>query len=142
MSEDINFPNFSIDDVDALRAKIFSADDISAEIVSIIEWDGMELEVRSMTGFERAEYLAHMQSLAPNGDMTKVDWKGLYPSLLAATVFAPARDENGTWIPKASDRKVFTTADVELINAKSARVIEKLARKAQELSGLNETDED
>lgn len=135
-------PKFSIDNVDELRAKIFGADDIVAKLVKISEWGDLELEIRSMTGNERAVYLANMQAMAPGGDMNKVDWKNLYPSLLSQVVFAPGRDEAGTWVPKISDKKVFTPGDVDALNAKSARAIERLARVAQQLSGLNNVEDD
>lgn len=135
-------PKFSIDSVEELRSKIFGADDIVAKLVKIAEWGDLELEIRSMTGNERAVYLANMQAMAPGGDMNKVDWKNLYPSLLSQVVFAPGRDESGAWVPKISDRKVFSSGDVDALNAKSARAIERLARVAQQLSGLNNADDE
>ena len=135
-------PKFSIDSVEELRSKIFGADDIVARLVKISEWGDLELEIRSMTGNERAVYLANMQAMAPGGDMNKVDWKNLYPSLLSQVVFAPGRNESGEWVPKISDMKVFTAKDVDALNSKSARAIERLARVAQQLSGLNSNDDD
>jgi len=130
-----------IEDVDFLRDVIFSSDDIVSELVRMPEWGNKELEVRAMTGDERAAYLAVMQSNAPGGDMAKINWRTLYPSLLAATVFSPARNAEGEWLPGTSDRKVFRPDDVDKLNAKSSKAIERLARKAQELSGLRD-DED
>ena len=113
-----------IDDVESLRDDIFNSNDIVSEIVTIKEWNGRQLEVRAMTGDERAVYLAQLQESAPGGDMTKIDWKTFYPTLLTATVFSPARDpQTKEPVVGVSQVKVFRPDDVERLNKKSSAAI-------------------
>lgn len=132
-----------VDDVESLRDDIFNSNDITSEIVTIKEWNRRSLEVRAMTGDERAIYLAQLQENAPGGDMTKIDWKTFYPTLLAATVFSPARDpQSGEFVLGVSQTKVFRPDDVDRLNKKSSKAIEKLAKKARALSGMLDDEED
>lgn len=130
-----------IDDVQRMRDQIFNSNDLTSEIVAIKEWGGLEIEVRAMTGNERAEYLAMLQAQAPDGDMTKIDWKTFYPTLLASTCYAPARVPGGFALGESST-KVFRPDDVDRVNAKNSKAIERLAKVARRLSGMQDDEDD
>jgi len=100
----------------SLRDRILDADDIGRELVDVPQW-GVEVEVRTMSAGKRSRML---QTCAlPDGS---VDLDRLYPM---ATVFDPESGE-----------RVFTEADMEALQEKSAASIEFVAQKAMEMSGM------
>ena len=103
----------------SLRDRILDADDIGRELVDVPQW-GVEVEVRTMSAGKRSRML---QTCAlPDGS---VDLDRLYPILIVATVFDPDSGE-----------RVFTEADMEALQEKSAASIEFVAQKAMEMSGM------
>lgn len=109
----------------SLRDQILAADDIESEIVPVPQWS-VEVEVRGMSGTARATFL---QSYT-NEDGS-VNWSALYPSLLIATVHDPATGE-----------RVFQDGDEDVINAKSGAALEKVAKVALRLSGMEQNAEE
>ncbi len=103
-----------------LRDKILSAKDIESKIIKIEEW-GADIEIRSMTAGERARLLD--AAIDAKG---KVSMSVLYPGVVLACAYDPETGE-----------KVFTPEDRELLDAKSAAAVEKIAKVALELSGLD-----
>ena len=104
-----------------LREKIFSAGDIEKELVEVKEW-GVTLEIRSMTGAQRARVMAHAVDEKGKPDLEKV-----YPDLLIYTIYDPESGE-----------LVFSESDRGELMKKNGAIIERLARVAMRLSGIGE----
>jgi len=104
-----------------LRDAILNADDGTKELVDVPEW-GVTVEVRSMTGVQRAKFLT-----ASVGDDGKPDFARTYPTLIIQTTFDP----------ETGDR-VFEDADRDALNEKSAAATERIAKAALRVSGLAE----
>jgi hypothetical protein len=102
-----------------LRETIFAAKDSKAEIVHVDEW-GVDLEVRSMSGAARAEFLSRYTN-----EDGSVNWAALYPSLLIATCYDPESGE-----------RVFLDSDEDAINTKSGAALETVAQVSLKLSGM------
>jgi hypothetical protein len=103
----------------SLRDRILQADDIKKHTLAVEAW-GVELEIRTMTAVERSRLVGTCTK--PDGS---VDMEKMYPLLLVAAVYDP--DTGG---------KVFTTADVDALQEKSAAAIELVAQKVMEVSGM------
>ena len=103
-----------------LRDKILSASDIKREEMFIAEWDAT-IEVRSMNGMQRAR----MMHEAYNPNSKEINWD--YASLIIA----------GTYDPETNEL-VFGENDREELNKKHGGLLEKIAMKILELSGLSD----
>lgn len=108
----------------ALRDRILSVQDIQSERVYVPEWD-VEVEVRSMTGAQRARVL---QGATVDGE---VDLERLYPILLIETTYDPESGE-----------QIFTPADRDALNSKNSGALERIAKVAMRLSGIEPGAED
>ena len=109
-----------------LRTRIFETNDSTAELVDVPEW-GVKLEIRSMDGNQRAEWLAK-QMKNGSGDldgMTAEDIRELYPNLIIVSAFDPETGE-----------RVFEPEDAEQLNTRNSAVLERLAQVALRISGL------
>lgn len=106
----------------SIREIVASVDDSAMEVVDVPEW-GVKLEVRSMTGAERAKTFERAQ----NPETGTVDYAKVNPAIIIATVFDPETGE-----------QVFGPDDEKMLNSKSAAVTERLGRIALRLSGLDE----
>lgn len=106
----------------SLRDRIIAADDIGKRLVHVPEWN-VDVEVRTLSTGMRSRML---QS-ATTGD-GGVDISRLYPMLVIATAFDP---ETGTPIFDDSPE------DFELIQNKSAKAVEVVAKVAMEMSGMS-----
>ena len=100
---------------------IFKADDLPTKDMDIPEWGGM-LTVRTLTGTERDEF----ENAFVNQD--KINIRGLKARLIQLTVV------NGDGQP------MFTKADLQKLNSKSASVIDRIFEVSQHLSGLTKED--
>lgn len=111
----------------SLRDRILAADDIGKETILVDAW-GVELEVRTLSAFQRSRMLKTCTT--PDGG---VDLDRLYPMLLITTVFDP---ETGM--------QVFAEEDMQALQDKSASAVEFVAQKAMEMSGMtpNAVDEE
>jgi len=105
----------------SLRDRIFAKDDIIKEKVEVEEW-GVTVEVRSMTGRERAQSMKEYVDEEGN-----VDAERLYPALIVATVYDPTTGE-----------PVFQPEDAASLNLKNSGALEKLAQVAIRLSGMGQ----
>ena len=106
----------------SLGNRILAMQDVKSEIVEIPQWEGVKLEVRSMTGLERADMLERYMD--NDGNMNIRD---LYPSMIIACTFDPETGE-----------PVFSGEQADALNAKNAAALEKVAQVAMRLSGMNE----
>lgn len=104
----------------SLREKILAAQDIQSERIHVPEWD-VEVEVRSMTGAERARVLKGGSDEEGNVDMEK-----LYPILLIETTYDPESGE-----------RIFSAADRDALNMKNSGALERIAKVAMRLSGID-----
>lgn len=109
-----------------LRDTILRTDDTQRDTVTIPEWGGIELEVRSMTGKERARFLESFTD-----DQGRVQWEQLYPSLIIATCFDPESGE-----------RVFLPDDHDELNGKSGAALERIAKVGMRLSGMEKDSEE
>jgi hypothetical protein len=109
----------------SLRETIFAADDIQSESVEIPEW-GVTVEVRTMTAADRTTLQTNSTSADGKVDMTK-----FMPSVVIATVHDPE-----TGLP------VFQASDVPALLSKSGVIIERLAQKALQISGMEASSAD
>ena len=100
---------------------IFKADDLPTKDMDIPEWGGM-LTIRTLTGAERDEW----ESAFVNQD--KINMRGLKARLIQLTVM------NG------DGQQMFTKADLQKLNSKSASVIDRIFAVSQRLSGLTKED--
>ena len=103
------------------KADIFKADDLPTKDMDIPEWGGT-LTVRTLTGIERDEW----ESAFVNQD--KIAIRGLKARLVQLTTM------NG------DGQQMFTKADLQKINSKSASVIDRIFQVSQRLSGLTKED--
>ena len=103
-----------------LRDKILGASDIKREPMEIAEWDAT-IEVRSMNGAQRAR----MMRESYNPDTKEVNWD--YASLIIAGTYDPDTNE-----------LIFAETDRDELNQKHGGVLEKIAMRILELSGLSD----
>lgn len=106
-----------------ISEKAAAANDISVETVSLKEWD-CTVEVRSMTGTERSQYLARLIKAREEEDTEALGQ--LEAELVVACTFDP---EDNT--------KAFVESDIPMLMTKNGFILGGLAMKAQRLSGLD-----
>lgn len=109
----------------SLRETIFSANDILSEAVEIPEW-GVTVEVRTMTAADRTTLQTNSTSADGKVDMTK-----FMPAVVIATVHDPETGE-----------PVFQQSDIPALLSKSGVVVERLAQKALQMSGMEASSAD
>lgn len=108
----------------SLRDTILTASDLTTERVSVPEW-GVEIDVKTMTGGERARI---MQAAAESGG--KVDFEKVYPDIVIGCAYDPTTGE-----------RIFNWDDREAIMLKSGAAIDRVAQVALRLSGFTEAAE-
>ena len=106
----------------SLRDQIMKAKDISGELMEIKEW-GVKVEIRTMTARQRARVMEN--AIDPITGKSSISI--IYPEIAIACVFDPESGE-----------PVFTIDDKDALLEKSGAVLEKIASKAMQLSGLTE----
>ena len=99
------------------KLAILSAQDCKTESVDVPEWGGA-VTIRSMTGAERDAFRAQ---IADAGDRNV----GLFEAALLALTLV---DDQG--------QRLFELDDVEALRAKSAAVLDRIARAAMKLNGM------
>lgn len=102
-----------------LRSSILAIDDIPTEIVVVPEWNNARIEVRGMTGGDRAQMMA--AAVEDDG----IDWSSMYADIIVKTCYDPA-----------TGARIFTDADKGAINGKSGKVVDRLAQVGMALSGM------
>lgn len=109
----------------SLRERALAARDIDKERMTIQEWDGIEIELRGLTGAARAE----VYNRAYNPRTSKIDIAKLYAELVI----------QGTFVP-GTDNHIFNPDDIGALNQKSAKTMGKIADRVMKLSGLSQED--
>lgn len=104
----------------SLKDKIFAIDDIKKEVIEIETWNNVKIEVRSMTGLQRANLLNSAMDEQGN-TMLEI----LHSGTIIACCYDPETGE-----------KVFDDSDSERLMEKGSAAINDLATKAMTLSGL------
>jgi hypothetical protein len=105
------------------RDQILSAPDLKKERVEVPEWGGF-VWVRGLTALERDRYDESLLKRVKGRRL--IDATGARAKLVALTV----TNEAG--------QRIFSDADVEALNAKSAAPIDRLFTVAQRLSAVTE----
>jgi len=104
-----------------LREQILNSNDIKKELVTVAEWGNAVIEIRTLTGKARANMLK--SAVDKNGN---IDFEKIYPEIIIASSFDP---ETGS--------KLFESTDRDIINSKSAKCVEEIAKVALRLAGLD-----
>lgn len=104
-----------------LRKQILESADLSHEDVKIPEW-GVTIRVVSPTVRERARIVSAF--MGPDG---KPDLEAMYPALVIATATDPKTGE-----------RLFTDADAEALAGKNGRAMERAAKAAMTVAGMND----
>jgi hypothetical protein len=105
----------------SLRDKILNSKDIKKELVTIKEWDNAQIEIRTMSGKERSTLLK--TAVDKDGNL---DFEKMYPLIIISTAYDPTTQE-----------KLFTIEDRDILNTKSAKCVEEIAKVALRLAGLD-----
>lgn len=108
------------------RNAILEADDLKTEDVPVPEWGG-EVRVRMLTGEERDAYEASMVEMKKDGS-AKANRENVRARLLILCIV----NEQG--------EQMFNRADIKLLGRKSAKALERVINKVNELNGI--TDEE
>lgn len=109
----------------ATKAFILAAQDLPVEELEVPEW-GCWVRIKTLTAAERDAFEAEI--VQRNGRDTRMNLRNMRAKLVAATV---VDEEN---------RQLFTLGDVEALGQKSAKALDRIFAKAQELAGLREAD--
>lgn len=116
------------------RDAIFAVSDIVTEYVEIPEWKG-GVYVRSMTGKERDEFEESImvdKRERTKGGGTRLTRQASLSNFRAKLAARVTYDADGN--------RLFTDADIPRLGTKSSGALQRIVKKAQELSGM--TDED
>jgi len=111
---------------DKMREAIKAADDIRRRIVLVPEWGDMEVEVRGLSTFQRAD----LYEKSKQGE-DSVDSRVFYPTVVIASAHVPETGE-----------ALFDPEDIDWLNSKSASATGVIGTVALELSGLSKGEVD
>ncbi len=103
------------------REDILAADDIERDRVEVPEWGGTVI-VRGLTGTDRDAFEEAITQM--RGKSVVSNLANFRAKLVARAIV----DEN--------DKRMFTDVDVTALGKKSAKALQRVFRRAQELSGL------
>ena len=103
------------------REKILKAMDLSHEDLEVPEW-GVTIRVVSPSGRERTRIVTSFMN-----DDGMPDLEKMYPALIIATASDPETGE-----------RLFTADDAEALLDKNGRVLERIARAAMRVAGMND----
>jgi len=106
-------------------SEILGMEDITEELVDVPEWKGT-VRVRGLTGRERDAYEASL--LEQRGRNTRANLQNARAKLVMLSV----RNVDGS--------RMFNEAQIGELSAKSAAALNRVWKKAMELSGMNESD--
>lgn len=108
------------------RNQILDAKDLQTEDVPVPEWGG-EVRIRMLTGEERDAYEASMVELKKDGS-AKANRENVRARLLVLCIV----NEQG--------EQMFNRADIKLLGRKSAKALERVINKVNEMNGISEKD--
>ena len=106
-------------------AEILGAQDIIEELLEVPEWKGT-VRVRGLTGRERDAYEASL--LDQRGRNTKANLINARTKLVVLSV----RNADGS--------RMFTESQISELSAKSASPLDRIWKKARDLSGMSDED--
>jgi len=106
-------------------AEILGTEDIVEELIEVPEWKGT-VRVRGLTGHERDAYEASL--LDQRGRSTRANLQNARAKLVVLSI----RNNDGS--------RMFTEAQIGELSAKSASALDRLFKKALELSSMGEKD--
>lgn len=114
--------------MDELLSKddIFGMDDIPVEEVVVPEWKNRKVLVCGLTAAGKNAYQASLVEI--KGSSRKVRMENATAKLLVLTIVDRQR------------QRLFTETDIERLGGKSAAALERLARVANRLSGMDEAE--
>lgn len=107
-----------------IREAVQAADDTQSEPVVVPEWNGVSIEVRGMSGLDRAAYVTAIVAARESED--PADYARVQAELIIATSHDP---EDGS--------KVFQDGDADWLINKSGAALERLSAAAMRTSGLD-----
>jgi hypothetical protein len=110
----------------SIRDRIASVRPYKSEIVNVPEWDGVDIEVRSVTLGERQEIMAEIMDEEGNAPVARI-----MSQFIIACSFDPETGE-----------KVFSHDDEEFVNSRAAGPADKIGTAAMKLSGMGKAMED
>lgn len=110
----------------SIRDRIAAVAPYTSRLVTVEEWDGVQVEVRSLSLGERNAMLA---KAAEGEDGGNTDISTIYPEMVMRCTFDPETGE-----------KVFNEEDEAFINSRPANLVDKLAMPAMELSGMKDSE--
>lgn len=109
----------------SIRSRIASASDIKSETIIVPEWDNVEIVIKGMTGKQRAE----LMQKAVDTKTGKVSFNSIYNDACISCCYTTEGEQ------------IFEKGDLSMLEEKSASVIERIAAKALEVSGLTDESE-
>ena len=104
------------------KSAIFAAIDAKTEDVEVPEWGG-SVRVKAMTGEERDEWLAMVKDK---------DGKPIEQKSMAKLVMMSVVDGN--------NQRIFGHGDLDMLNKKSAAILDRIGKVALKLAQLDEQD--
>jgi hypothetical protein len=107
-----------------LKKAILEAKDIKEEEVEVPEW-GVKVLLRGLSGDQRATVLS---GVMPNPNVPRMNYNKLYGETCVFGLCDPA-----------TKAPIFSHDDVAIVMSKSGGVIERLATRIMELSGMSGT---
>lgn len=110
----------------SIRDRIASVRPYKSEIVNVPEWDGVDIEVRSVTLGERQAIMAEIMDEEGNAPVARI---------MSQFIIACSFD------PETGD-KVFSHDDEEFVNTRAAGPADKIGTAAMQLSGMGKQVED
>lgn len=105
-----------------LRDRILNSNDEQTELVTVEQW-GVTILVKSMSGKARAG----LMNQCLNQKTGVMDMEKLYGLLVINTSYDPD-----------TGQKVFEPADLDTLNGKNGAAMEKIAKVASRLSGMDD----
>jgi len=111
------------------RDDILKAEDIRIEPLDVPEWGG-RIYVKTLSGEERDQLEASLVDYKTNGQPKRMKTEKLRASIAALAIC----DEKGN--------RLFTPIDISALAKKSSAALDRVAAKAQEMSGISEGDVD
>jgi len=107
------------------RDDILKVDDLQKELVPVPEWGG-DVWVYGMTGGERDAFEAEVLIQRKGG--AHIDTRNIRAKMAARCI----RNEDG--------KRMFGDGDIKALAKKSAKALDRIFSKAQELSGISDED--
>ena len=108
------------------KEDIFGMNDIPVEEVVVPEWKGRKVLVCGLTAAGKNAYQASLVEI--KGTSRKVRMENATAKLLVLTIVNRQRE------------RLFTETDIERLGGKSAAALERLAKVANRLSGLDDAE--